>query len=108
MPNVHINPPQWVVSMCVHITASQVASSSASQLGGEDEDGETQRRPSSFGRLEPEGSGCHEDIWGLAAMQWGGEQEDPRVGVWRLGLCTDMTLSSFFCSSLESPERSRL
>lgn len=104
----HINPPQWVVSTCVHITASQVASSSVSQLGGEDEDGETQWWPNSLGRLEPEGGGYQENILGLAAVQWGGEQEDPRVGVWRLGLCTDVTLSSFFCSSLESPERSRL
>lgn len=95
-PSAHINPLQWVVSMCVHITANQVALSSASQLGGEDEDGETQQWPSSFGRLEPEGSGYHEDILGLAAVQWGREQEDPRVGVWRLGLCTDVTLSSFF------------
>lgn len=29
-------------------------------------------------------------------------------GVWRPGLCTDVTLSSFFCPSSESPERSRL
>lgn len=42
--------------------------------------------------------------------QWGrGKRGWQRLkGVWKLGLCTDVTLSSFFCPSSESPERSRL
>lgn len=98
-PELLVSPPRWLrASPCESRQGCWAAGRIRIKLeqGGREEE---QRWPSGLQEAGagPGGSGDQGDR-GWQRLK----------GVWRPGLCTDVTLSSFFCPSSESPERSRL